>query len=98
MPVQDLPDLAGAPFGPRTRVRIERIKTRDPGSEKLGDLGAGRILDRLEVGEGVRLSLDGGPTFVTSAVRALRYVGKTMVEFETSNTTYRLHSAEPVPS
>jgi hypothetical protein len=82
--------LGAAPFDAEQRYRITRLKTHDPGSERLGDLGTGRILDPMDVGDMVRVSLESGPTFVTSPLRAIRRVGDTTVELDTANSTYRL--------
>ena len=90
--------LGAAPFDAELRYRITRLKTHDPGSERLGDLGTGRVLDPMDVGGMVRISLDAGPTFVTSPLRALRRVGDTTVELDTANSIYRLVKLDPQPS
>jgi hypothetical protein len=74
-------------------MRISRLKTHDPGSERLGELGVGRVLDRLEVGQMVRLSIEGGPTFATSPVRAIHRIGEHLVEIETANSTVEIETA-----
>lgn len=94
VPLSELSPLARGPFASGSRMRISRLKTHDPGSERLGELGIGRVLDRLEVGQTVRLSIEGGPTFVTSPVRAIHRIGETLVEIETSNSTYRVRQLE----
>lgn len=94
VPLSQLGPLGGSPFSSGSRMRISRLKTHDPGAERLGDLGVGRVLDRLEVGQMVRLSIEGGPTFVTSPVRAIHRIGERLIEIETSNSTYRIRQLE----
>lgn len=94
VPLSQLAPLGSSPFPSGSRMRIARLKTHDPGVERLGELGVGRVLDRLEVGQMVRLSIEGGPTFVTSAVRAIHRIGEQLIEIETSNSTYRLQHLE----
>lgn len=94
VPVSQLVPLENAPFGSGARMRISRTKTHDPGSERLGDLGSGKLLDRLEVGQTVRLSVDGGPTFVTSPIRAIHRLGPKVLEIETTNSSYRLQKID----
>lgn len=94
VPLERLAPLGGGPFGSGARMRIARLKTHDPLSERLGELGVGRVLDRLEVGQTVRLSIDGGPTFVTSPLRAIHRIGQHLIEIETSNSTYRIQKLE----
>jgi hypothetical protein len=94
VPLSQLAPLGSGPFAEGARMRISRLKTHDPGSERLGELGVGRVLDRLEVGQTVRLSVEGGPTFATSPVRAIHRIGEHMVEIETANSTYRIQKLE----
>ena len=94
VPLSQLAPLGAAPFAAGSRMRISRLKTHDPGSERLGELGVGRVLDRLEVGHTVRLSIEGGPTFATSPVRAIHRIGEHLIEIETSNSTYRLQKPD----
>ncbi|MEN8184316.1 MAG: hypothetical protein ABFS46_17455 [Myxococcota bacterium] len=94
VPLSKLAPLGSSPFANGARLRISRLKTRDPLSERLGELGTGRVLDRLEVGEMVRLSIEGGATFVTSPLRTVHRIGENLVEIETANSTYRLRTLE----
>jgi hypothetical protein len=94
VPLSQLAPLGGGLFPAGSRMRISRLKTHDPGSERLGELGVGRVLDRLEVGQMVRLSIEGGPTFATSPVRAIHRIGEHLVEIETANSTYRIQHLE----
>jgi hypothetical protein len=90
VPLAGLAPAPGAPFDPGVRLRISRLRTHDPGAERLGELGVGRVLDAFEVGQTLRLSLEAGPTFVTSPVRALHRLGEGLIEVRTGNSTYRL--------
>jgi hypothetical protein len=83
------------PFAEEARYRITRVKTRDPGAERLGELGTARILDRLEVGAMLRISVEGGPTLVTSPLRGLRRIDDVTLEADTANSTYRLRRLDP---
>jgi hypothetical protein len=94
VPLSQLAPLGSGLFPAGSRMRISRLKTKDPGSERLGELGVGRVLDRLEVGQMVRLSIEGGPTFATSPVRAIHRIGEHLVEIETANSTYRIQHLE----
>jgi hypothetical protein len=94
VPLSRLAPLGSGLFPAGSRMRISRLKTHDPGSERLGELGVGRVLDRLEVGQTVRLSIEGGPTFATSPVRAIHRIGDRLVEIETANSTYRIQHLE----
>ncbi len=94
VPLSQLAPLESGLFPAGSRMRISRLKTHDPGSERLGELGVGRVLDRLEVGQTVRLSIEGGPTFATSPVRAIHRIGEHLIEIETANSTYRIQHLE----
>lgn len=94
VPLGALARPGGTPLAPGARMRISRLRTHDPGAERLGELGVGRVLDPLEVGQTLRLSLEAGPTFVTSPIRAVHRLGEGLTEVQTANSTYRLQRLE----
>lgn len=89
--LNDLTDAERAPFGAGVRVSIGRRKPLSTeGEERFESVGTGQLLDPVEAGAPVRLAVDNGPTFVTSPVRRLRLLEPDEVEFETTNSVYRL--------
>lgn len=85
----DLPTPSRALFAVGTRILVAQRKLADPTAD-YEDAGTGRVLGPLEAGEPARLSIDGGPTFVTSPVQRLRLIDARCIELETANTLYRI--------
>lgn len=78
------------PFTAGTRVRVTRLRTRQPGSERTGELGAGRLTEEPAVGSALRIELESGPALVTSPVRSLVAGGAVSLEAITANSAYRI--------
>ena len=75
-------------FDPPVRVRVLRVRSSN--GQPLAQVGRGTLIDRLAVGEHLRVVVDGSPTLATSAVHRLERRGDEAFEVETANRVYLL--------
>lgn len=78
------------PFGAGARVRVRRLRTRQLGGDRIGDLGTGRLMDSLAAGRPLRVEVHWGPALVTSPVRSIERLGTDRVRVSTVNSAYQV--------
>jgi hypothetical protein len=82
---QSISDSGGLRAGAAVCVKVIATDKTDRGRD---DLGSARLLNRIEIGQRARISLESGSLLVTSEVRALVQVKPGGYWVTTANTTY----------